>query len=81
MRCASASGYIFVLPTSFYASKILDADGCELIADCIPRQIDQTVEIMRENITQVAERGERLDAMHDKTGVLRCFARFTLNAA
>ncbi|KAH9822507.1 synaptobrevin [Melampsora americana] len=33
----------------------------------IQDEIDDTVGIMRENITQVAERGERLDALHDKT--------------
>jgi hypothetical protein len=34
----------------------------------IQQQIDDTVGIMRENITKVAERGERLDALQDKTG-------------
>ncbi|GAA5837003.1 hypothetical protein JCM9279_007729 [Rhodotorula babjevae] len=33
----------------------------------IQQQIDDTVGIMRENITKVAERGERLDALQDKT--------------
>ncbi|SCV69581.1 BQ2448_2601 [Microbotryum intermedium] len=33
----------------------------------IQAQIDDTVGIMRENITKVAERGERLDALQDKT--------------
>ncbi|EGG00825.1 uncharacterized protein MELLADRAFT_39514, partial [Melampsora larici-populina 98AG31] len=33
----------------------------------IQDEINDTVGIMRENITQVAERGERLDALHDKT--------------
>jgi len=36
----------------------------------IQQQIDDTVGIMRENITKVAERGERLDALQDKTGAL-----------
>lgn len=35
----------------------------------IQAQIDDTVGIMRENITKVAERGERLDSLQDKTGV------------
>lgn len=39
------------------------------IAD-IQAQIDSTVDIMHENITKVAERGERLDALQDKTGEL-----------
>ncbi|POY75881.1 hypothetical protein BMF94_0964 [Rhodotorula taiwanensis] len=33
----------------------------------IQREIDATVGIMRDNITKVAERGERLDALQDKT--------------
>ncbi|CAG8668112.1 2620_t:CDS:10, partial [Funneliformis mosseae] len=33
----------------------------------IQKQIDDTVGIMRENINQVAQRGERLDALQDKT--------------
>jgi len=36
----------------------------------IQAQIDDTVGIMRENITKVAERGERLDSLQDKTGEL-----------
>lgn len=34
----------------------------------IQQQIDDTVGIMRENITKVSERGERLDTLQDKTG-------------
>ncbi|GAA6015226.1 hypothetical protein JCM8202_002387 [Rhodotorula sphaerocarpa] len=33
----------------------------------IQQEIDATVGIMRDNITKVAERGERLDALQDKT--------------
>ncbi|GAA5986592.1 hypothetical protein JCM11641_005160 [Rhodosporidiobolus odoratus] len=33
----------------------------------IQQQIDDTVGIMKDNITKVAERGERLDALQDKT--------------
>lgn len=36
----------------------------------IQAQIDDTVEIMRDNISKVAERGERLDSLQDKTGAL-----------
>lgn len=36
----------------------------------IQAQIDDTVGIMRDNINKVAERGERLDALQDKTGTL-----------
>ncbi|KAJ3738735.1 synaptobrevin-like protein [Lentinula detonsa] len=38
----------------------------------IQAQIDDTVEIMRDNISKVAERGERLDSLQDKTGELIC---------
>lgn len=38
----------------------------------IQQQIDDTVGIMRENITKVAERGERLDQLQDKTGAYSC---------
>jgi len=37
----------------------------------IQAQIDDTVGIMRDNITKVVERQERLDSLQDKTG--RCF--------
>jgi vesicle-associated membrane protein 4 len=37
----------------------------------IQAQIDDTVNIMRDNITKVVERQERLDSLQDKTG--RCF--------
>ncbi|POV94268.1 hypothetical protein PSHT_16325 [Puccinia striiformis] len=37
----------------------------------IQAQIDDTVGIMRDNITKVAERGERLDTLQDKTGFRR----------
>lgn len=42
----------------------------------IQAQIDDTVGIMRENITKVAERGERLDQLQDKTGELHSLVRF-----
>lgn len=40
----------------------------------IQKQIDETQDVMRENIQRVAERGERLDALQDKT----CVAAFFL---
>ena len=39
----------------------------------IQAQIDDTVGIMRDNITKVAERGERLDQLQDKTGMFSPF--------
>ncbi|KAI6026612.1 hypothetical protein PISMIDRAFT_281186 [Pisolithus microcarpus 441] len=41
----------------------------------IQQQIDDTVGIMRENITKVAERGERLDSLQDKTDNLAVSAQ------
>ncbi|KAF8331483.1 uncharacterized protein EI90DRAFT_3058054, partial [Cantharellus anzutake] len=34
----------------------------------IQAQIDNTVDIMKSNINKVAERGERIDDLQDKTG-------------
>lgn len=39
----------------------------------IQQQIDDTVGIMRENISKVSERGERLDSLQDKTGMIFIF--------
>ncbi|WVR03259.1 hypothetical protein IAU60_000250 [Kwoniella sp. DSM 27419] len=44
------------------------------IAD-IQEQIDSTVNVMHENIQRVAERGERLDALQDKTDTLAVSAQ------
>jgi len=41
----------------------------------IQAQIDDTVGIMRENITKVAERGERIDSLQDKTDNLAVSAQ------
>jgi vesicle-associated membrane protein 4 len=41
----------------------------------IQQQIDDTVGIMRDNITKVAERGEHLDALQDKTDNLAVSAQ------
>ncbi|KAH8823387.1 synaptobrevin-domain-containing protein [Flagelloscypha sp. PMI_526] len=41
----------------------------------IQQQIDDTVGIMRDNITKVAERGERLDSLQDKTDTLAVSAQ------
>ncbi|EJT99606.1 synaptobrevin [Dacryopinax primogenitus] len=41
----------------------------------IQQQIDDTVGIMRENITKVAERGERIDVLRDKTDNLAMSAQ------
>jgi len=44
-------------------------------AAAVQAQIDDTVGIMRENITKVAERGERLDTLQDKTDTLAVSAQ------
>jgi vesicle-associated membrane protein 4 len=49
------------------AGKANHTDSTAQMAD-IQAQIDSTVDIMHQNITKVAERGERLDALQDKTG-------------
>lgn len=41
----------------------------------LTQQIDDTVGIMRENINKVAERGERLDSLQDKTDNLAVSAQ------
>jgi len=38
-------------------------------------QIDETVDTMRDNITKVSQRGERLDALQDKTDNLAISAQ------
>jgi vesicle-associated membrane protein 4 len=40
-----------------------------------PQQIDDTVGVMRENINKVSQRGERLDALQDKTDNLAVSAQ------
>jgi len=39
------------------------------------QQIDDTVGVMRENINKVSQRGERLDALQDKTDNLAVSAQ------
>ncbi|KAF8273530.1 synaptobrevin [Lactarius quietus] len=47
----------------------------------IQAQIDDTVNIMRDNITKVTDRGERLDSLQDKTDNLAVSAQgFRRNA-
>ncbi|WVQ85160.1 hypothetical protein IAT38_007325 [Cryptococcus sp. DSM 104549] len=41
----------------------------------IQTQIDETIDTMHDNITKVAERGERLDALQDKTDTLAVSAQ------
>merc|ERR1712000_187109 len=41
----------------------------------LPAQIDDTVGVMRDNINKVSQRGERLDALQDKTDNLAISAQ------
>ncbi|KAG0149615.1 hypothetical protein CROQUDRAFT_59163 [Cronartium quercuum f. sp. fusiforme G11] len=41
--------------------------GVESKTQVIQAEVDETVELMRENINQVYERGEQLEAMNDKS--------------
>lgn len=54
------------------ASRLQHPERRMLTPSFVPVQIDDTVGIMRDNITKVAERGERLDALQDKTGPSPC---------
>jgi len=51
------------------------APGGSAKTAAIQAQIDDTVGIMRENINKVAERGERLDSLQDKTDNLAVSAQ------
>ncbi|GAA5912039.1 synaptobrevin family protein [Sporobolomyces salmoneus] len=46
------------------------AGGSDTRTAAIQQQINDTVGIMRDNISKVAERGERLDVLQDKTDTL-----------
>ncbi|KAA1472598.1 hypothetical protein DENSPDRAFT_838919, partial [Dentipellis sp. KUC8613] len=48
------------------------ASGGNAKTAAIQAQIDDTVNIMRDNITKVVERQERLDSLQDKTGASLC---------
>lgn len=49
-------------------------DGSQRTA-ALQAQIDDTVGVMRDNITKVSQRGERLDALQDKTDNLAVSAQ------
>lgn len=66
VRTPRTRRYVYALSRELEASQRCCANSPK-IAD-IQAQIDSTVDIMHQNITKVAERGERLDALQDKTG-------------
>lgn len=43
--------------------------GC-LCLPSVQNQVDEVIDVMQENITKVIERGERLDDLQDKSGVM-----------
>ncbi|ODQ64484.1 synaptobrevin [Nadsonia fulvescens var. elongata DSM 6958] len=51
------------------------SSGANSKTAAIQAQIDDTVDIMRENINKVSERGERLDNLQDKTDNLAVSAQ------
>jgi len=54
-------------PYDPYVPKNGSAGGAPTTTAMIQAQIDETVGIMRDNLNRVADRGERLDALQDKT--------------
>lgn len=58
-----------------------------LLCPSVQNQVDEVIDVMQENITKVIERGERLDDLQDKSGVMSntallacspgCWARLT----
>ncbi|GAA5883151.1 hypothetical protein JCM16303_006115 [Sporobolomyces ruberrimus] len=51
-------------------AKVGGSGGGDTRTAAIQQQINDTVGIMRDNISKVAERGERLDVLQDKTDTL-----------
>lgn len=41
-----------------------------LLCSSVQNQVDEVIDVMQENITKVIERGERLDDLQDKSGVM-----------
>lgn len=41
-----------------------------LLYPSVQNQVDEVIDVMQENITKVIERGERLDDLQDKSGVM-----------
>lgn len=41
-----------------------------LLCPSVQNQVDEVIDVMQENITKVIERGERLDDLQDKSGVM-----------
>ncbi|EEB07160.1 synaptobrevin [Schizosaccharomyces japonicus yFS275] len=67
--------YIPAAPSSSYSNNGQKAPAVNSKTAAIQQQIDDTVGIMRENISKVSERGERLDSLQDKTDNLAVSAQ------
>jgi vesicle-associated membrane protein 4 len=61
-------------PRPDYGSPRPDGDGNSR-TQALQAQIDDTVDVMRENIQKVSQRGEDLDALQDKTDSLAVSAQ------
>lgn len=44
--------------------------GFAFLCSSVQNQVDEVIDVMQENITKVIERGERLDDLQDKSGVV-----------
>ncbi|KAJ6618116.1 synaptobrevin-domain-containing protein [Mycena sp. CBHHK59/15] len=75
MRKAGSEPYDPYLPRNGSSSNPTPGGQGNAKTAAIQAQIDDTVGIMRENITKVAERGERLDSLQDKTDNLAVSAQ------
>ncbi|CAN6622433.1 synaptobrevin homolog 2 [Trichomonascus vanleenenianus] len=63
------------VPYDPYIPSSSQGQGSNNKTAAIQAQIDDTVGIMRDNINKVAERGERLDSLQDKTDNLAVSAQ------
>ncbi|KAN0132018.1 Synaptobrevin domain containing protein [Lactarius tabidus] len=69
------------LPRNGSSANAEGSSGANNKTTHIQAQINETVDVMRDNIQKVAERGERLDSLQDKTDNLAVSAQgFRRNA-
>ncbi|POI30173.1 hypothetical protein CIB84_006077 [Bambusicola thoracicus] len=65
--------FFFVIPGFFYCRRGSSGPRFGPRNDKIrhvQNQVDEVIDVMQENITKVIERGERLDDLQDKSGVM-----------
>ncbi|OAA55482.1 Synaptobrevin [Cordyceps fumosorosea ARSEF 2679] len=63
------------IPSGQAGSQQAGAAGGNARTQALQAQIDDTVGVMRDNINKVSQRGERLDALQDKTDNLAASAQ------